>query len=237
MKPNKPAAEMTNEELLTYMDFSVLRPEFTTQYIESLAKWGSEHHVKSICVHSVYTELCAPYATEYTSVAPTIDFPFGNSTTAMRVYQIEEVSKFDCVKEIDVVMNFGMLKSGLYEEVTKDLKACCDAAHKHNIIVKVILETDALTEEEIRQGCECIIAAGGDMIKTSTGFLTGHELEGSCDRVMKIIFDQNKGRTGVKASGCVRNRERFMQLIDMGVDRIGINYTSAPAILGLEEKL
>ena len=139
------------------------------------------------------------------------------------------------MKEIDVVVNFGKLRAGQYDEVTKDLSACAAAAHEGGHELKVILETDALNEEQIRKGVECIIAADSDFIKTSTGFLTGYEAKGAAVDVIAMIMDQNKGRKKIKGSGCIRTREHFLQLIDMGIDRMGIGYRSVPVVLDLKK--
>lgn len=88
--------------------------------------------------------------------------------------------------EIDVVANFGLIRSGEYEKVTADLKACADTAHKYGKELKVIFETDALTEEQIKKTCRCCMEAGADFVKTSTGFLTGYELRGAAPDVIQL---------------------------------------------------
>lgn len=235
MKPEKKASEMTVRELAAYIDYSVLKPEFTEEEIIELTKDGAALGCATICINPGYIELCEPYVRGTdTMLCPVTDFPFGTSSTESRVEQIQKVGRYDIVKEIDIVANFGLIRSGKYEEVTADLKACADAAHALGHELKVILETDALTEEQIRQGCECVIAAGADYIKTSTGFLTGHNNIGAAPEVIEIVMDQNKGRAKIKGSGCIRTREHFLQLIDMGIDRMGIGYKSVPVVLDLK---
>ena len=95
--------------------------------------------------------------------------------------------------------NFGWIRGGQYDKVTEDLKKCVEAAHKYGREIKVIFETDALNEEQIRKTCHCCIEAG----------------------------DKCK----VKGSGCIRTREHFLQLIDMGIDRMGVGYRSVPVVL------
>ena len=123
----------------------------------------------------------------------------------------------------------------MYNKVTEDLKACVKAAHKYGREIKVILETDALNEEQIRKGCECCVEAGVDFVKTSTGFLTGFELKGAAPEVIEAIMDQLQGRAKVKGSGCIRTREHFLKLIDMGIDRMGVGYKSVPVVLDLKK--
>ena len=205
MKPVKKASEMTTKELAAYIDYSVLKPEFTEEEIIALTKDGVKLGCATICINPGYMELCEPYVKGTdTMLCPVTDFPFGTSSTQSRVEQIENVAKYDTVKEVDIVANFGWLKEGLYDKVTEDLKACAEAVHKYGREIKVILETDALNEEQIRKGCECCVEAGVDFVKTSTGFLTGFELKGAAPEVIEIIMDQLKGRAKVKGSGCIR---------------------------------
>ena len=236
MKPAKKASEMSVKELASYIDYSVLKPEFTEEEIIELTKDGVQLGCATICINPAYVDLCEPYVKGTdTKLCPVTDFPFGDSSTESRVQQIQIVGKYDVTGEIDIVANFGKLRSGKYDEVTADLKACADAAHALGHELKVILETDALNEEQIRRGCECIIAAGADFIKTSTGFLTGHEAKGAAVEVIEMIMDQNKGRTKIKGSGCIRTRDHFLKLIDMGIDRMGIGYKSVPVVLNLKK--
>ena len=134
-----------------------------------------------------------------------------------------------------MVANFGLIRSGKYDEVTKDLKACAEAAHKYGREIKAIFETDALTEEQIRKTCHCCMDAGIDFVKSSTGFLTGHELKGASVDVIKMMMEEVGDKCKVKGSGCIRTREHFLQLIDMGIDRMGVGFRSVPVVLGLKK--
>ena len=237
MKPAKKASEMTVKELAKYIDYSVLKPEFTEEEIVALTKDGVNLGCATICINPGYIDLCEPYVRgSDTMLCPVCDFPFGTSSTESKVKQIELVAKYDTVKEVDIVANFGMIRSGKYDEVTKDLKACADAAHKYGREIKAIFETDALNEEQIRKTCKCCIDAGIDFVKTSTGFLTGFELHGATPEVIKIMMEEVDGKCKIKGSGCIRTREHFLQLIDMGIDRMGVGYKSVPVVLGLYNK-
>lgn len=234
-KLTKKASEMNLRELAAYIDYSVLKPEFTEEEIIDLTKDGVQLGCATICINPGYMDLCEPYVKgSDTMLCPVCDFPFGTSSTESKVKQIEIVSKYDTVKEVDIVANFGMIRGGQYDKVTKDLKACADAAHKYGKEIKVIFETDALNEEQIRQTCQCCIEAGVDFVKSSTGFLTGFESHGATPEVIQIMMEEVGDKCKVKGSGCVRTRERFLQLIDMGVDRLGIGYKSVPVVLGLD---
>ena len=232
----KKANEMSVRELAAYIDYSVLKPEFTEEDIINLTKDGVKLGCATICINPGYMELCEPYVKgSDTMLCPVTDFPFGTSSTVSRVKQIEEAAKYDTVKEVDVVANFGLIRSGKYDAVTKDLKACAEAAHRFGRELKAIFETDALTEEEIRKTCHCCIEAGVDFVKSSTGFLTGHELKGASIDVIRIMMEEVGDQCKVKGSGCIRDREHFLKLIDMGIDRMGVGYRSVPVVLGLKK--
>ena len=234
-KISKKAEEMTVKELASYIDYSVLKPEFTEEQIIELTKDGVKLGCATICINPGYIELCTPYVegTE-TGLCPVTDFPFGTSSTESKTAQGEIAAGYDTVTEIDVVANFGLIRSGEYEKVTADLKACADTAHKYGKELKVIFETDALTEEQIKKTCRCCMEAGADFVKTSTGFLTGYELRGAAPDVIQLMMDEVGEKCKIKGSGCIRTREHFLQLIDMGIDRMGVGYKSVPVVLGLE---
>lgn len=119
----------------------------------------------------------------------------------------------------------------MWAEVEADIKAVCDVCHKYGTEVKVIFETDALTLDEVKKATETAIAAGVDFVKTSTGFFTGGKNEGATYEVIQAMMDTAQGRCKIKGSGCIRTREHFLKLIDMGIDRMGIGYRSTPVVL------
>lgn len=234
-KLSKRAQDMSAKELAGFIDYSVLKPEFTEEQIIELTKDGAALECATICINPGYIELCTPFVKgTKTGLCPVTDFPFGTSSTESKTAQIEIAARYECVKEIDVVTNFGWIRSGEYGKVTDDLKACADAAHKYGKELKVIFETDALTEEQIKKTCRCCIEAGVDFVKTRTGFLTGFELRGAAPDVIKLMMDEVGDQCKIKGSGCIRTREHFLQLIDMGIDRMGVGYKSVPVVLGLE---
>jgi len=232
MKPNKKAVEMNIEELAAYIDYSVLKPEFTEQEIIDLTKDGVRLGCATICINPGYLDLCEPYVKgSGTMLCPVCDFPFGTSSTESKIKQIEVAARYDTVKEIDVVANFGRIRGGMYDKVTEDIKACADTAHRYGRKLKVIFETDALNEEQVRKACRCAVKAGADFVKTSTGFLTGFEAHGATPEIIKVMMEEVDGKCQVKGSGCIRTREHFLQLIDMGIDRMGVGYKSVPVVL------
>lgn len=232
----KKASEMSVRELARYIDQSVLKPYFTEAEIRKYIQEGIDYGCATVCVNPSSLDI-AKEMTEgtETKICVVCDFPFGTSTTKSKVMQAEEYCKNYPIYELDVVANFGWIRSGKYDDVTADMKAVVDVCHQYGAGVKVILETDTLNEEQIRQSCECAIEAGADFVKTSTGFITGYEAKGATTEVIRMMMDQCKGRIKIKGSGAIRTREHFLELIDMGIDRMGIGYRSTPVVLGLKK--
>jgi len=234
MKPSKKASEMSVKELAAYIDQSVLKPEFTQNEIRKYIQEGIDFGCKTVCINPasipIAKELCNGTDTKICIVC---DFPFGLSTTQSKVTQAEEYCKTGDIFELDIVANYGWIRSGMWKEVEEDIRAVVDVCHKYGTAVKVIFETDALTLDEVKKATEAAIAAKVDFVKTSTGFFTGGKSEGATPEVIQAMIDVAKGRTKVKGSGGIRTQEYFFRLIDMGIDRMGIGYKSTPIVLGL----
>lgn len=234
MKPQKKANEMTVEELASYIDYSILKPEFTKNEIVELTKDAVKLGCATVCINPNYLELCSPFVKgSKTELCPVCDFPFGTSSTESRVNQIQIAGSFPYVKEIDIVVNFGLVKSGAFDEVERDIASCVKAAHSSCHALKVIFETDALCVEEIKKLCAICVKTQVDFVKTSTGFLTGFELKGATSEIIELMMKEVNGKCKIKGSGCIRTREHFLHLIDMGIDRMGVGYKSVHTVLGL----
>ncbi len=235
MKITKKAREMNIKELALYIDQSVLKPEFTQDEIRKYIQEGIDYGCRTVCINPsslpIAKELCANTETKICIVC---DFPFGLSTTKSKTMQAEEYCKTGNIFELDIVANYGWIRSGMWREVEYDIKAVCDVCHQYGTGVKVIFETDALTLDEIKKATEIAIQAGADFVKTSTGFFTGGKSDGATIEVIQTMMDIAKGRIKIKGSGGIRTREHFFELIDMGIDRMGIGYKSTPAVLGLK---
>ena len=234
MEPTRKANEMSVKELASYIDQSVLKPEFTHEETKKYIQEGIDYGCKTVCINPsslpIAKELCKGTDTKICVVC---DFPFGLSTTNSKVMQAEEYCKSGDIFELDIVANYGWIKSGMWKEVEEDIKAVCDVCHKYGTEVKVIFETDALSLDEIIKATEVAIKAGADFVKTSTGFFTGGKSDGATVEVIKVMMNVTQGRTKIKGSGGIRTQEHFFKLIDMGVDRMGIGYKSTPIVLGL----
>jgi deoxyribose-phosphate aldolase len=235
MKPTKKASEMTVWELAAYIDQSVLKPEFTQAEIRKYIQEGIDFGCATVCVNPASLDIASELTRgTATKICVVCDFPFGLSTTRSKVLQAEEYCRRGDVAELDVVANYGWIRSGMFAEVEADIRAVTEVCHKFGVAVKVIFETDALTLEEVRQACEAAIGAGADFLKTSTGFFTGGRSDGATREVIAVMMDAARGRCKIKGSGGIRDREHFFALIDMGIDRMGIGYRSTPVVLGMK---
>ena len=232
---NQKASTLSARELARYIDQSVLKPEFTQSDIRKYILEGVEYGCRTVCINPasipIAKELCAGTETDLCVVC---DFPFGLSDTASKVLQAEHICKQGDIFELDVVSNYGWIRSGMWTEVTRDIAAVAEACHKYGTALKVIFDTDALTLDEVRRATECAIEAQADFAKTSTGFFTGGKSDGATTEVIRTMMDAAKGRIKIKGAGAIRTREHFLELIDMGIDRMGIGYRSTPVVLGLK---
>lgn len=234
MNPSKKAAEMSERELASYIDQSVLKPEFTVEDIKKYSQEGIDFGCKTICVNPASLDIVAPMVRgTKTGICVVCDFPFGLSTTASKALQAEEYCKNYEIEDLDIVANYGRLRSGDLDYVTADIKAVVDVCHSYGTNVKVIVETDSLTIDQVKAGTCCAVAAGADFIKSSTGFYTGGEQRGATNEVVAAMIEAGEGRIKVKGSGAIRTREHFLELIDMGIDRMGVGYRSTPVVLGM----
>ena len=209
---------MSVAELASYIDYSVLKPEFTEQEIIDLTKDGVKLGCATICINPGYMDLCSPLVKgSITKLCPVCDFPFGNSSTESKVAQAKILCKYDTIGEIDIVANFGWIRSGKYDAVTADIKAVVDVCHEAGYPVKVIFETDALTEEQVRKTCECCMEAGADFVKTSTGFSD----KGATVEDILLMKQTVGNEVHVKASGGIRDAATFKAMVAHGAERIG----------------
>lgn len=208
---------MLSKPLNKYFDHTLLKPEATVDQIEKLCKEALEYDFYSVCVNSCYVSLAKELLSgSDVKVAAVVGFPLGAMTPASKVFETEEALK-DGASEIDMVINVGALKDGSEDYVLADIKGVCKKAKEYGGIVKVIIETCLLTDEEKVLACELSRAAGADFVKTSTGFSTG----GATKEDVKLMKDTVGDQLQVKASGGIRDYDKVMEMIEAGADRIG----------------
>lgn len=211
-------------KLASYIDHTMLKPSATVEDIIKLCEEAVKHEFAAVCVNPIYADLTAHHlAGTGVRTAAVIGFPLGATMTAIKAAEAKEavLRKAD---ELDMVINIGAAKAGLWEVVTEDIRQVVKAAD--DAIVKVIIETGLLTDEEKRQACQAVIDAGAHFVKTSTGFAsTGATVEDI--RLLKKVAGD---KIGIKASGGIRTREQAIALIEAGATRLGTS--AGVAIIG-----
>ena len=225
--------EYTNEYLASFMDHAVLDPQFTVDELREKIMIGVDHGCKTVCVNPNTIDLAKECIEgTQTKLCVVCDFPFGKGTLESKVAQAQAIIDKGDVFEIDIVADYGMIKSKQYDIVTAEIKAVSQVCHENQVGLKVIVETDALTREEVKAALECCVQGEADFIKTSTGYFKGDHIVGASPEIIEFLVKEANGRIKVKGSGCVRSRERLVELIELGVDRAGIGCNSTAVILG-----
>ena len=202
--------------LAKYVDHTLLKPDATREQIKTLCEEAAEYDFASVCVNPFWVSYAAEIlADAKAKVCTVIGFPLGANTTETKVFETTNAIE-NGAEEIDMVINVGALKNKEYDIVEQDIAAVVKASHP-KAIVKVIIETCLLTDEEIVKACKLSVAANADFVKTSTGFSTG----GATPKDVKLMKDTVKDNAFVKASGGVRSKEDAFTMIEMGADRLG----------------
>lgn len=196
-----------------YIDHTNLKADATFDQIKKLVDEAVEHDFYSVCVNSSYVKFIRDYNKDI-KIAAVVGFPLGAMTKDAKVFEAKEAIR-DGASEIDMVINIGRLKSEDYfyvEDEIRDIKEAIDGN-----ILKVIIETCLLTEDEKVKACKLALNAGADFVKTSTGFSTG----GATVADIKLMKEAVEGKIKVKASGGIHTRKEALALIEAGADRIG----------------
>jgi len=220
-------------ELNKYFDHTLLKPEATTEQVEKLCAEATEYGFYAICVNSSMVGVAADTLKKLgaagdaegaadVKIAAVVGFPLGACTTSTKVFETEEACKAGAT-EIDMVLHLGKMKEGAFDYVYADIAAVVWAASHYGAIVKVILETCQLTDEEIVQACKLSEHAGAAFVKTSTGFSTG----GATAHHVALMRSSVSEAVQVKASGGIRDYKTVMEMIDAGADRIGASASVA----------
>lgn len=202
-------------KLEKYIDHTLLKPDATKAEIIKVCDEAKEYNFASVCVNEYYTGLVAKeLAGSDVKVCTVVGFPLGASTTAVKVAETKSAISAGA-EEIDMVINIGALKDGDNDYVREDIRQIKEATGDK--VLKVIIETCLLTEEEKIRACQLSVEAGADFVKTSTGFSKG----GSTPEDVALMKKTVDGKALVKASGGVRSYEDAMAVIQAGADRIG----------------
>ena len=196
-----------------YIDHTNLKADATFDQIKKLVDEAVEHDFYSVCVNSSYVKFIRDYNKDI-KIAAVVGFPLGAMTKDAKVFEAKEAIR-DGASEIDMVINIGRLKSEDYFYVEDEIRAIKEAIGDD--ILKVIIETCLLTEDEKVKACKLALNAGADFVKTSTGFSTG----GATVADIKLMKEAVEGKIKVKASGGIHTKEEALALIEAGADRIG----------------
>jgi deoxyribose-phosphate aldolase len=204
------------ENLAEYIDHTILKATATKDEIEKVCDEAVEYKFRSVCVNPFWINLVREKLSgEFSLSCVVIGFPLGANTTATKAFETINATESGA-KEIDMVLNVGALKTEKYIDVLEDIKAVVESA-ANKAIVKVILETCYLTDEEIIYGTVLSKLAGAHFVKTSTGFGT----DGAKEKHISIMRMIAGDSMGVKASGGVRTKEDALKMIKAGATRIG----------------
>ena len=217
-------------KLSRYIDASPLDPSMTSDAVRAAMEEAIDLECCSVCVQPsdipLAVRLCRGTGTRVCTV---LDFPHGKAPAAVKEIEARYYMEYGA-EELDMVMNYGLARSGRWAEVEAEICAVVNAAHARNVPVKVIFEASRLSPEEIVRATEVSIAAGADFVKTATGFFG----TGATEEQLRIMLDTARGRCKVKASGGIRDYETARRFLEMGAARLGIGSSSVAKILAEE---
>lgn len=210
---------LTRASLAKYMDHTLLKPEATAADIDRIVSEARQYGTASVCVNPYWVaRVAAGLADSGVKTCTVIGFPLGATSTASKVAETRDATAHGA-QEIDMVINIGELKSGNDDAVRSDISAVANAAHEAGALLKVIIETCLLSDEEKRRACKLSVAGGADFVKTSTGFSTG----GATTADITLMRETVGPELGVKASGGIRTLEAAEAMIEAGATRLGVS--------------
>ncbi len=218
-----------NKEMLPinrYIDHAVLKPELTRDETVRQIESGLQFNVRTVCVKPADILIAQKILdSSQTEVSCVLSFPHGNSLPASKS---DEASRYiDLgVAEIDMVVNYGLIRSGLWDELRKDILAVTTQTKLAGVKVKTILETACLTAEQIDTATKIAVECNADFVKTSTGFGPG----GATEEAVRVMLKAADSRIGVKASGGIHDFSTAATYLKMGVTRLGIGAATTPVI-------
>jgi len=214
---------LTERDISKTIDHSLLRPELDDAFVEDGCRVAAEYDVASVCVPPVHVaRASAILAGTDVAVGTVVGFPHGYATTQTKVAETRQALA-DGATEIDMVLQIGALKSGRDGDVGMDIAAVVEVAHAAGAIVKVIFENHYLTDAEKVRACHVAETAGADFVKTSTGFAAS----GATHDDLRLMRANTSPHVQVKAAGGVRTLDGLLEVMALGVTRIGATQTKA----------
>ena len=205
---------MTTEEILRKVDHTLLAQAATWEEIRGILDDAMKYHTASACIPPFYVKRAAEYVNGRLPICTVIGFPNGYSTTTTKVFETKDAVA-DGASEIDMVLNIGFLKDRRYDEIEAEIRAVHEACGGR--ILKAIIETCLLTDEEKIKMCELVTKAGAEFIKTSTGFSKA----GATFADVKLMKEHVGPGVKVKAAGGISSFDDAEKFIELGADRLG----------------
>ena len=212
---------LTERDIAKTIDHSLLRPELDDAFVEDGCRLAARYDVASVCVRPVDVRRAAELlrGTDV-AVGTTVGFPHGNHLTEVKVLEARRALD-DGATELDMVLKIGALKSGRDADVLEDMRAVVDVGHAGSALVKMIFENAYLTDDEKIRACRLTAKAGGDFVKTSTGFAA----TGATHDDLRLMRANTPPHIQVKAAGGVRTLDALLEVMALGVTRIGATAT------------
>ena len=205
---------MNTEEMLKHVDHTLLLQGATWAEIKKICEDAVKYHTASVCIPASYVKQAKEYMGDRMNICTVIGFPNGYSTTAVKVFEAKDAIANGAV-EIDMVINIGWLKDGRYDDILTEIKALKAACG--TLILKVIIETCLLTDEEKIKMCEIVTQSGADYIKTSTGFSTA----GATFDDVRLFAEHVGKNVKIKAAGGIATLDDAEKFLELGADRLG----------------
>ena len=205
---------MTDNEILKHIDHTQLKAFAKWEDIEKLCDEAVEYQTASVCIPTAYIKRVHDKYQDKINICTVVGFPLGYSVTSAKVAEVEQALKDGC-NEIDMVVNISDVKNGDYDKVEEEIRTLKKACGNH--ILKVIIETCYLTEDEKIAMCKAVTNAGADYIKTSTGFGTG----GATIEDIRLFKEHIGPNVKMKAAGGVKSKDDLIMFLEAGCDRIG----------------
>lgn len=205
---------MQTKEIIRHIDHTLLTATASWEEIKAVCGEAVQNHTASVCIPPSYVKRAHETYGDALNICTVIGFPLGYHTTEVKVFEVKQAIS-DGANEVDMVVNLGDVKNGSFDKITQEIRTLKEAAGEH--ILKVIVETCYLTQEEKVRLCRCVTEGGADYIKTSTGFGTaGAKLED-----IRLFKEHIGPKVKIKAAGGVRSREDLERFLEAGCERIG----------------
>lgn len=205
---------MDEKKILSVCDHTLLLQQATWEEIKGICDDAKTYGTASVCIPPCYVKMAKDYVGDQVKICTVIGFPNGNTTTATKVFETQDAVR-NGAEEIDMVINIGMLRAGNYDYVSEEIRRIKEACG--NLILKVIIETCLLTNEEKIKMCEIVTQTGADYIKTSTGFSTA----GATFEDIKLFAEHVGPQVKIKAAGGISSLEDAEKFMELGADRLG----------------